>query len=310
MSSNTREVTISARELASLAGRPLKDGSQARYNLSFGISTGGEPSSTAHYYARWLSAFAEELEQALGERVRFQIKLYKQFNEDEDTLASGTVDCMVLSAVDFLNAQSLAPGVTPMARVREVNAAVIFARTNAEVRELKDLAGKTIVFPDPDLPMSVWAKARLVTAGLQSYHLRQSTDIADQGLETGHLVISFIETVNRVLRGEADAGVTYRERFERCKHLGLVMLDHFPETPNVLATRQGLEPELVRAFTNAVRALERKPKVDLLTTHGAGPMVSVGNAEFAPLRHAFELARKFDGQPPGRHSTEPATVAK
>ena len=293
---NTREVSISAFELAIMAGRPLKDASHIQHQLCFGISTGGEPSSTAQLYSRWLSYLQEELQRALGERAVFRLKLFKQSNQDEESLAGGDVDFMVLSAVDYLNARRASPGVMPIARLNESREAVIFARTNSGVLALAQLAGKVIVFPDSDLTMSTWAKARLAEAGLHAADFQSCIHIEDQGLETDHLVIGFAETVHRVLRREADAGVTYRERFERYKHLGLVMLDCFPETPNVLAARQGLDPGLLEAFRTAVFAVERKAKFDSLTIHGFGPMVPAAPPEFDPVRRALQLAGQFDGQ--------------
>ena len=290
----TRDATFSPRELAIMAGLAPRDENTIQVKLSFGASTGAEPSSTAQYYSRWLSLLQQELERALRASVGFQLKLYKQFNKDDQTLASKDreVDLMVLSAVNFLNAQHTAPGITAIARVEEAREVVIFAHSNALAQSL---AGKSIVFPDADLTMTTWAKARLLQAGLRAPDFQSCLTIEDQGNETGRLVISSVETLNTVLRKEADAGVGYRAQFERNKHWGLTMLDHFPETPNVLAARQGLPADRIQALHRAIVALRTKATFNTLTVHGTGPMSPVTNAEFDPLRRAMQAAKEFDG---------------
>jgi hypothetical protein len=76
----------------------------------------------------------------------------------------------------------------------------------------------------------------------------------DQGIEAGTTVVSASEAIDRVLRGDWDAGVTHRGQFERYRHLGLVELDSFPETPNVLAARAGLDARLIAALRKVLDA--------------------------------------------------------
>jgi ABC-type phosphate/phosphonate transport system substrate-binding protein len=182
-----------------------------------------------------------------------------------------------------------------IARVEEAREVVIFAHTNAAVQNLASLAGKSIVFPDADLAMTTWAKAHLARAGLRAADFQSCLTIEDQGNETGHLVISSVETINAVLRKEADAGVGYRAQFERNKYWGLTMLDHFPETPNVLAAGPRFPADRIQALHRAIVALRTKATFNTLTIHGTGPMSPVTNAEFDPLRRAMQAAREFDG---------------
>ncbi len=252
----TKAVTISARELAILAGRSPAGLARAKHQLSLGVNANDRPSSVAQRYARLLGSFQEHLERDLGEKVAFHLRLLKRFSQKEETLAGGEVDFIVLGAVEFLRAEKAAPGVTPIARANTSREAVIFTRADSGIQRLADLRGKSVAFPDPDLSLTVWAKARLVEAGLRARDLRFSTNIVDQGAEAGQTVISVAATIDRVLRGEAEAGVTRRSQFEHYRHLGLVVLDQFPETPSVLAARAGLDPKLVEALRNVVRSHE------------------------------------------------------
>ena len=234
----TTAVTISARELNILAGRSPVDLRLATRQFTFGITADDGPSSMAQRYARLLGAFQQDMERALGEKTAFHLRLLKRFNDDEITLARGEVDFMVLSAVKFLQAQRVSPQVSMIAHANTAREGVIFASTNAGIDRLADLRGKSIAFPNPDLSLAVSAQAALVGAHLRGKDLARTTNVTD--------------AIPLVLRGEFDAGVTHRLQFERYRHLGLVMLDRFPETPDVLAARAGLDPTASDALRHVI----------------------------------------------------------
>jgi serine/threonine protein kinase len=290
----TTNVTISARDLAVLSDRSPGDVYHAQHQLCFGVSSEAAPSSVAQGYARLLGPVQHAMEIELGETVAFSLKLFKQFNRDEESLARGDADFMVLSAVDYLRAEDRAPGVTPIARGSTIREGVIFAHTNAGVQGLTQLSGKSIAFPDPDLSITVWAKARLAAAGVQAANLRAWTNLVDEGVDMGEKNPSPVRTADLVLAREVDAGVTYRDRFERNKYRGLKELDHFIETPNVLAARPGVDPRIVEALRHAVRVLEGKAGFDSLALDLPGEMVSVDESYFVPLREALRQAERFE----------------
>jgi len=246
---NTQSVMISSRELAILAGVSPIDVRSAKYQLTFAVSADDGPSSMAQRYARLLSSFQTHMHQQLGEKVSFQLLLLKRFSQEEESLIRGDADFIVLSAVDFLRAQRAAPGVAAIAQAKASREGVIFARTNLGVGELRN---RSIAFPDADLSLTIWAKARLFAAGLRAKDLQFTTNIVDQGLESGQTVISTAETVRLVLHGNVDAGVAYRSHFERHRHLGLTPLGIFPEPPRVLAARAQLDSRIIAALKSTV----------------------------------------------------------
>lgn len=258
----TKSVTISARELNILAGRSPVDLRLAPRQLVFGISADDGPSSMAQRYADLLSSFHE----ALDQQTAIHLRLFKRSNEDGQTLASGEVDLMVLSAVNFLRA----PGAMPIAYANTSGEGVIFARTN--IRTLAELRGKAIAFPEPDTTAAVWAKARIFAAGLKAKELRQTNSGG---------------TIELVLGGGFDAGVAPRAQFERYRHLGLAALDRFSETPNVLAARADLEPELVQALQRIIRDSKAGPEASFLPA-GANAK------ELEALRFAIQQAELFE----------------
>lgn len=290
----TKEVTIAARELAILGDRAPGQVARAERQLCFGISTDGEPSSLAQRYARFLNLLQDELNQELGTPLAFHLKLFKRFNQDAVSLARGDADLMLLSATSFLKAQSTAPSVMVIARERNVREAVIFTHTNAGAMRLMDLSGRSIAFPDPSHTISVWAKARLAAAGLQSAQLRAWTNLVDQRLDNRQTIVSTDETIDRVLRREMDAGVTYRKRFELSRHLGLVMLDQFSEAPDVLAARQGLDSSLIEALRKAIRAFAHRDRRASSSSPLPHALVPADESDFEPLRNALRQAERFE----------------
>lgn len=301
-------VVLSPRKLAILADVPARDLTNAQIKLCFGVATEGSPATVGQWYATILTQLQREMQKELGEPVVFSLKLYKRFNHDELSLARGEVDLMMLTAVDYLKAQALTNGVSPIAREQVVREAVIFAHASANVQSLPELAGKSFAFPDPDLSITVWTKARLAAAGLTLKSLRGFTNIIDCGPEGNSLVpsenhptvISLLECVNCVLRTNAqanfDASATYRDRFERNKHYGLVRLDSFPEISNVLAARAGLEPRIIDAVQQVIHLLQGRPGFDSASLGLPSAMVPVDDQYFAPLREALQQAERFDGK--------------
>lgn len=264
----TSAVTISARELNILAGRSPVDVRLAKHQFVLGIGAGDSPSSAAQRYAQILGRMADGLEGELGEKVALHLRLFKR--SGEAALTAGQADFIVLSPVTFLQAT----GLSAIAQAKTPREGVLFARTNLGTA---DLRGKAIAFTEPDTSLHVWAKARLFAAGLRRRDLARTTNVAD--------------SIAPVLRGEFDAGVAPRMQFERYRHLGLVMLDCFPETPNVLAARAGIAPRI----NDALRRVIGSPR-----TSDAWPenkfTAPPGLRELEALKAAMEQAELFQTQ--------------
>jgi serine/threonine protein kinase/ABC-type phosphate/phosphonate transport system substrate-binding protein len=292
----TASVTISARELAILAGRSPADVRGAKHQLVFGISANDGPSSMAQRYARLLGMFQSQMQRELGESVVCHLRLFKRFSRNEEALARGDADFIVLSAAEYLRAKRMNPAVLPLAHANTSREGVLFARTNSRISGLHDLRGASVAFPDPDISAAVWAKARLFDAGIRAAQLARSTNIVDRGSESGHTVVSTSETIQRVLAGDFDAGVTFRGPFERYRHVGLMVIESFPETPKVMAARAGLEPRFLEALRNALHS----PGADGTWPESkfiAEPRhVSAGTPRLDTFRQALEKAERFEGR--------------
>lgn len=291
----THAVTISSRELAILAERSPADLRGARHQLTFGISANDGPSSTAQRYARMLGHLQEQISRDLGEKVIFDLQLMKRFTPSAEHLARGEVDFLVLSAAEFIEALERKQDLRLVGREGAPRDGVIFTRTNSGLHHLADLRGRTLALPDPSLALTVQAKARIAEAGVRRTDLRSSTNITDRAVGTATTLVGATETVDRVLRGEVDVGVTYRSQFERYRHLGLMVLEPFTETPALLAARAGLEPRLVAAMRNALRTpADLKSWPDNKFVPASAGDKAEGSTELEPLRRAIRDAARFD----------------
>jgi hypothetical protein len=244
----TRSVTISARELAILDGRPLRELQGAQHSLTLGVNADEGPSSMAQRYARWLGAWQDAIAGGAGRRVIFHLRIFKRFEQNAEALQRGEVELLVMNAAEFILENTRRPQLEALAQARGSREGVLFGRVEAGVNSLADLKGKKLALPDPTSTLSIWAKARLVAGGWRVGDFDACTELADQPGEAGAVSVSTAATLDRVLQGDADAGVTYRAPFERHRHLGLVLLDRFIETPNVLVIRTNLPTELKTAL--------------------------------------------------------------
>jgi serine/threonine protein kinase len=279
---NTRAVTISARELNILAGRPLESRG-ARYLLTFGITANDSPSSMAQRYARFLGGLQAEMERELGEKVAFSLKLSKGLDDGDESVNG---DVSVLSAVSFLRAQQQSNSVTAIAIASPFREVVLFGSTAAGARNVAELRAKRILLPPNNSTLATWTKSTLLQAGLRA---------ADAQICSVDQMLDPVEVIARVLRGQSDASVIQRQQFERYKHRGLVELARFRETPNMLAARAGLAPKISTALANALRT-PRANDSGLEVKFLADP-VAIESA-LDPLRRAMEAAMRFEDQAP------------
>lgn len=301
-----KTVTIQAKRLKALYGLPMM-GKPPQFELSFGVRTGMEPSTTAHKYAEFLWALEKEMERELDEPVAFNLQMFKMGIRAEEMLGVGRADFMVVSATDYLVASSM----TPLA-CKKNSACTIFAHPDSGIGRdrLEQLAGKSIAFPDSGAPMTVHAKARLVDAGVLKTNLskftnfndkepdwRKLTDHVDKQTKDSRAVEGLRETLLRVFKREFDAGVTSHKFFKSSPYSKLVEIKTFPVLGDIYVTRfpvsniavlrnvvkpRTQEERLAVAFCNVVIK-----KLDALP---------VKDESLSEVREALEKARRFDGE--------------
>jgi len=300
----TEAVTISARELAILAGRSPAIVWGAQHVLTLAVRADDGPSSMAQRYARLLASYQERIRLDGGPTMTFQLQLLKPHSAKPNSLLQRDADLTVLAASDYYRMPATATGNDIIGVDGTSREGVFFARSNSGIADLRALAARTLVLPDPSLSLTLMAKARLVGEGLKASDLKRLTTILDQGFDLGEVgpVLSASETIARVLRGEADAGVCQRSQFERQRHRGLVELDKFPESPRLLVVRRGLDQAVVGALRRALAAPELKrwwPDNSFLPAPLDGTVASITNdSRLEAVRAAVSKAESFEAVHP------------
>jgi ABC-type phosphate/phosphonate transport system substrate-binding protein len=293
-----RDLTISSTDLAILSNRTPPD-APAAHRLTFGVRIFENPVSYAQQRASFFTELEANLNQTLLTRVQLDLRVFKSDAAETDLLAQGKADFMVMEATSFLEAKKEVPGIIPIAGVAKDWIGVLMARTQSGITQLKELAGKSILFSARSDPLTVWAKARLADAGLFSKDLKLVTNLVTQPTYRA----SSREVAAAVLRGQVDAGTVPMQRYELEMRSGLVLLDKFPITPRVFVARQGLETNLIAAFRFALLHLKGFGKEgldswNLFEGHQTVPdLVPIGDSYFDGLREALRKAARFDGEP-------------
>jgi hypothetical protein len=210
------------------------------------------------------------------------------------------VDLLALNACDLHRHPAALRASEIIGVAESAREGVLFTRTNAGLTSLKDLVGRSVLFPDPALSLTVLAKARLAGAGLRVGDLGRNAHGGKPGAASEQLGPS--EVIARVLRGEADAGVCHRSLFERHRHQGLMPLDQFPEAPKVLAVRRDLDPLLVGALRRALTAAELRRSWPESTFSPLAPEDAPSSDESVLhyVRNAIQQAELFDSNREGK----------
>ena len=184
-------------------------------------------------------------------------------------------------------------------------------RAGAGFTRLQDLRGKAFAFPAADDPLTIWAKARLVDAGILKKDLAFCTNFSNQieyssapnPLRVARRV-SRRDTIAGILDGRFHAGVTSYERYTIENHRGLMQVDSYSSSPDILAARQGLPAKTVQAFRNSLNAVKANDWQSQAAMKDAFDheepvtgVVAIDDSYFNALREALRKARRFDGEP-------------
>jgi phosphonate transport system substrate-binding protein len=151
---------------------------------------------------------------------------------------------------------------------------VIVTRNNSSIQTLKDLAGKSFAFGDPNSTMSYLVPLYM----LQKAGIRKDT-LASHTFLSSHQNVAF-----SVLMGDFDAGAVKEEVFYQFKERGLKGLTWTPKiSEHVFVTRSTLPSETVNILRNAMLTLSDKSILSSIKK-GATALVSADDSDYNNLR--------------------------
>lgn len=277
-----------------------------RERYSIGIYAHENPVETAGQFAPFLAWLENTVSAARSNRVRFDLRIYKDNRAARLALVYGAVDVVRLGAGPFLVAQdeirSRNETIEVLAKASPGEyEAVVFTRTNSGIRSIAHLKGRTLALGDPESTISGFhVPALLAECGFTS---------EDVGVQFHR---SHTESVNQVLRGSFDAGVVKAASFGREKYLtaGLLVLTNVTCISMPWVARSGLQPEAVSVLRQSLLALSDKGILDLLPDKPTG-FEPANAAEYEAMEgHRVNADRFLQSQEPTLASSATDNASK
>jgi ABC-type phosphate/phosphonate transport system substrate-binding protein len=259
-----------------------------RERYTIGIYAHENPVETAGQFAPFLAWLENSLCLAQSNRVRLDLRIYKDNRAARQALVHGAVDIVRLGAGPFLMAQD---EVANDGRAIELIAktapgryeATLFVRAGSGIRTLAELKGRALALGDPESTIS-------------GFHIPAL--LAESGLGARDLRVEFhrshTESVNQVLRGKFEAGVAKTPLFLSHKERGpgLIALTNVTCISMPWAARTGLPLQVVSLFKRTLLNLKDRRILELLPDKPTGFEPATA-AEYEALREHRGSADQF-----------------
>jgi ABC-type phosphate/phosphonate transport system substrate-binding protein len=272
--------------------------------LKFGMSVDQDPITRAHNVAPLLGELEQRMGQELRRNVFFDLHLSKSTHLEVQLLSTREADFQRMDALTYVRAKMRDPGVVPVVIENEADEIVFCVLQNSAISNLAQIKGCSIGFGDINSATTVMAQYALLTNGLRQSDLKpeyytnllvvSTTRVPEMGsaefTTDMREVKSGREALRHLLEGKLDSAVTLKRYFEmrRYRGGGLRMIGKLPGSPEVFAARSGLEPNIVRAFGNAMLSLKQSPGLSPLTSfRTVTAVIAANDSHFDDLRLAL-----------------------
>ncbi len=298
--------TITSRDLAALVNGPIPKANAL--TLTFALNIPDHPVSVATSYARFLGEMEKQMVRVLGRQVNFDLHLYKARSWEALSGARKGADLQTVTYLTYVRLREASPQVQPLVVERFRSQGAVYARANAGISNLNQVAGHSAAFAHTNSIVSFLGKVALAQAGVcapglsfytnlnarRQYEPHAATAAAGADLISfGNEGFAHRDVLARVLTGEFEVGVAPWRRFRLRQNdgTGLVELCRYRITPDVYVSRAGLPAEVVHALRASLLAIS-----DSKLLAGAKPGMrdgfeAVTDADFDSFRHL--LANEF-----------------
>lgn len=211
------------------------------------------PYLTATELLQRFTPLATYLGHELG--IPVEVKIQKSYQDHIEIVGNDHADIAYLGPVSYLKI-SKNYGPKPLLARLEVGGTPFFhgmivVRTEAKIKDLADLVGKSFAFGDPNSTMSyVVPRAHLKKGGI-------GLDL----LGSYEFIGSHHDVALGVLGGYFDAGAVKEEVFAEYEKRGLRILSKSPPiSEHVFVTRANLAPEQIVRLRKALMAINQSPQ--------------------------------------------------
>jgi phosphonate transport system substrate-binding protein len=191
---------------------------------------------------------------------RFELQLSDDYNDALQQLIAGKVAAVFLGSYLYVKAHARYGVIPILMPVNEngqpLSRSVLFVASRSSIREIKDLAGRSLALPSAESFSGNWlGREFLARHGLHAADLRSVRHFSHH-----HTVIA------QVLRGNYDAGVTREHLVKDLLNDGLrVILTSDPIPSSPIAVAPGCDPQVVAAIRTALlsvtAAAGRRPEI-------------------------------------------------
>jgi len=318
LSNERRWLEITSEQLKALDGQPLQLLSKAARSerYTFGLAANESPVSDARRYALLLTKIENQLSVRRGHPVRLDLYMFK-FKEDRlqalvsptnwlDRNKSNLLDFARMGPFVYLQAKQQHPGIQALVQMDSpARQATFFTRSNATIRAMADLKGRSIAFGDWTEDITVWAQDKLKSAGLSGQDLGKYTsfdsrsefitEVQELGYQAAvrrrQWLHNTADVIEAVLDGRFDAGMTTMRGFDanRLRDGGLVQIpgSEFYLNQSPWVGREGLPGDLKRDFIEVLTSLSGDVALTQLPGKPTG-FKPVSEATHAPERAALQ----------------------
>jgi serine/threonine protein kinase/ABC-type phosphate/phosphonate transport system substrate-binding protein len=281
--------------------------------LRFGMTVDQDPITRAYSVAPILGQLETRMGEELKRGVFIDLHISKTSHLESQLLSNGDADIERLDALSYVEAKAADAGIVPILVENDADEVVFCVQQNSDIASLSQLAGKSLGFGDSNSAVTVLAKYSLLTNGIRksdlgdveyftSLAVLSKTNLPDFGsaeiMTDMREVKAGREAVRNLLQGKVDAAVTLKRYFEirRYRGTGLRLISRFPGVPEVFAARAGLDPEVVKAFQNAMLSLKESPGLGTLSSfRTVTGVIATNDNYFDGLRDAWtNVQHRFD----------------
>jgi serine/threonine protein kinase len=247
--------------------------------LTFEVIIESEPTAQMAALSPLVQYLQQQMSRELHRKVFFNLRFCRSSQSSfQEILSKDPPDFQRLGAVAYLRARTQNPALTAVLQEGIGKLAVIFARTDSLITNLSQFADRTFAFGDINSTISVLAKYYLYREGgiygtNQSYpglHLKFYKCFDETPLPSGltsNNVTSLVwvrpfsnaEALERVRTNEFDGAVIQQRFFDHFSRGGseLRKVKSFQITPNVYVAKADADPNIVKAFQNAMLSINK-----------------------------------------------------
>jgi phosphonate transport system substrate-binding protein len=259
----------------------------AQTQIVFGTYTSEQPAALVNQLRPALDVVSHRMTQDLGGPVTIRMEIVPTYEEGVQLIVDRRADFMRVGPASYIKARQKDPGISLLVvesqRGKSTFNGVIAVHRDSDVRDIRDLRGKSFAFGSPESTLGrYFAQQRLLRAGIRANDLVRFAYL-DQHDKVGLAVGS----------GLFDAGALEETMFRKLADSGtpIRILTTYPNVTRPWIARSRLDPKLFEALRKALLTLDDKTALQAMRFDG---FLDGREADFEPTRQAITESRLFD----------------